>query len=169
MGRDTASYIMLVISMLLVQVLICNHIMLFSVAVPIIFFYPILRLPGSMSVKAVMTVAFLLGLTVDIFSDTPGVNTLSCTVLAVMRRPVLHSFTGNDDTLSSVSPCIATLGFWTCFKYLLICVSSYCLMSVALEYFTFVSLQRTLSIIAASTLVSFVLLLGVDSLTGGKS
>lgn len=168
MGRDTAKYIMMIVSMILVQVLVCNHIMLFSLAVPIIFFYPILRLPMSMSVKAVMTVAFFIGLIMDIFSDTPGVNTISCTVLAVVRRPVFHSFTGNDEALAGVSPCIATLGFWTLFKYLLICTPIYCLLSIGLEYFTFVSLQRTLSIIGASSLLSFILMLGVDSLTGGK-
>lgn len=168
MGRDTAKYIMMIASMILVQVLVCNHIMLFSLAVPIIFFYPILRLPMSMSVKAVMTVAFFIGLIMDIFSDTPGVNTISCTVLAVVRRPVFHSFTGNDEALSGVSPCIATLGFWTLLKYLLICTPIYCLLSIGLEYFTFVSLQRTLAIIGASSLLSFILMLGVDSLTGGK-
>lgn len=169
MGHDTIKYLIMTVCLILVQVLICNHIMLFMLAVPIVFFYPILRLPMSMSVKGVMTIAFIIGFIVDIFSDTPGVNTISCTVLSVVRRPVFHSFTGNDEALAGVSPCISTLGLWTTFKYLLVCTPIYCAVAIGLEYFTFVSLYRTLYIIGASSLLSFILLLGIDSLTGGKS
>ena len=130
MGRDTAKYLLMILCLMLVQILICNRIMLFSVAVPIIFFYPILRLPMSLSVKWVLTIAFLMGFVVDIFSDTPGVNTISCTVLAVVRRPVFHSYTGNDEALAGVSPCIGVLGFWTLFKYLIVCTPIYCVLTI---------------------------------------
>ena len=169
MGRDTAKYLLMILCLMLVQILICNRIMLFSVAVPIIFFYPILRLPMSLSVKWVLTIAFLMGFVVDIFSDTPGVNTISCTVLAVVRRPVFHSYTGNDEELAGVSPCIGVLGFWTLFKYLIVCTPIYCVLAIGLEYFSFVNLQRTLCVMAASSFLSFILLLGIDALTGSKS
>lgn len=167
MGKTVATYILLFVSLILVQVLICNRIMLFGVAIPIVFFYPILRLPMSMSVKWVLTIAFLLGLTIDVFSDTPGVNTISCTILAVLRKPVYHLFAGNDEALAGVSPTISTIGLWTYFKYILLLTPLYCLSAVSLEYFTFVSAIRTLSIIGASSLLSFILLLGIDALTTG--
>lgn len=169
MGKIILTYILIIVSLVLVQVLVCNHIMLFGIAIPIVFFYPLLRLPMSMSAKWVLTIAFILGFIVDIFSDTPGVNTISCTVLAALRKPVLHLFIGNDDTLAGVSPAISTLGFWTYFKYALLLTPAYCLLAVGLEYFTFVSIQRTLSIIGTSSLLSFILVLGIDALTGGKA
>lgn len=168
MGHNIPQYVILFICLVLVQILICNHIMLFGVAIPILFFYFILRLPMGMPVKGVLTLAFLMGLIVDIFSDTPGVNTISCTILAAARRPIYHTIIGNDETLAVAVPCISTLGVWIYFKYLFTCVLLYCVLAVCLDYFTFVGLKRTLSIAGASTLLSFILMLGIDSLTGGR-
>lgn len=168
MGRNIIQYTTLFVILILVQVLICNHIMLFGVAVPILFFYFILRLPMGMPVKGVLTLAFLIGVIMDISSDTPGVNALSCTILAVCRRPVYHAFTGNDETLAIAIPSISTLGPTVYIKYLFTCVLLYCTICVSIEYFTFVDIQRTLSIIGGSTLLSFILMLGVDSLMGGR-
>lgn len=167
MGRSVGTYIILFISLVLVQILLCNHIMLFGVAAPIIFFYFLLRLPMGMNVKWVLVLGFLMGLIVDIFSDTPGVNTISCTILAVARKPIYRSFIGNDEALATAVPSIATLGISVAFKYLLSCTLLYCVLCVSLEYFTFASPQRIFSIIGASTILSFILLLGVDSLMGG--
>lgn len=169
MGRNVVTYIIIIIVLVLVQVLICNRIMLFGFAVPVIFFYPILHLSMGTSVKGVLTLAFLLGLAVDIFSDTPGVNALSCTVLAVLRRPIYHSFTGNDEALATLSPSMSSLGFWTFFKYLLVCTVTYMALAIGVEYFTLTDVWRTLGIICSSTLLSFVLLMGVDSLIGSRS
>ncbi|MCM1319143.1 MAG: hypothetical protein NC217_02030 [Muribaculaceae bacterium] len=169
MVRSVITYILLIICLLLVQVLICNHIMLFTVAVPIIFFYPILRLPMSMSIKWVLTIAFLIGLIMDIFSDTPGVNTISCCILAVLRKPVFHLYTGNDEALQGVSPMIVTTGLWTYAKYLLLLTPAYCCIAIGLEYFTFTGWQRILCIMGASTLLSYLILLGIDALTGGRA
>lgn len=168
MGRSIPQYVILFLSLILVQILICNHIMLFGVAVPILFFYFILRLPMGMPIKGVLTLAFLTGLIIDIFSDTPGVNTISCTVLAVCRRPIYHAFTGNDEALAIAVPSISTLGLAVYVKYLFTCVLLYCVMAVSLEYFTFADIKRTLSIAGASTFLSFILMLGVDSIMGGR-
>ena len=168
MGRSVLTYILLIICLILTQVLICNHIMLFSVAIPLIFFYPILRLPMSMPVKGVLTIAFILGFIVDIFSDTPGVNAISCCLLAVLRKPVFHLYVGNDEALQGVSPGIATLGFRIYAKYLLLLTPIYCCPAIGLEYFTFTDWQRTLCIIGGSSLLSYLLLLGIDALTGGR-
>lgn len=148
--------------------LICNNIMLFGIAVPLIFYLPLLRIPMSMSVKGVLTIGFFVGLIIDIFSDTPGVNTISCTILGALRRPIFKLFTGNDEALGVASPTIVSVGFWIYFKYLLLCTIAYCFTAVSLEYFTFVSIERTLSIIGASSLLSFLIMLGIDSITGGK-
>lgn len=168
MGRDITTYLLLFLVLMLAQVLICNHIMLFGLAIPIIFIYPLLRLPMSMSVKVVLTISFLTGLAVDIFSDTPGVNVISCCILAVLRRPVFHLYVGNDEALQGVSPTIANLGFRTYFKYLFLLVPAYCLPAILLEYFTFTTLSRTLLIILSSSMLTLVILLGIDALTAGR-
>ena len=77
--------------LILVQVLVFNHIMLFNLAVPFVFIYFILRLPIGMPANLVLSLSFLIGMLVDIFSDTPGVNALACTVLAAVKTPVFYA------------------------------------------------------------------------------
>ncbi len=45
----------------------------------------------------------------------------------------------------------------------------YCTLEIGLEFFTFISIKRMLLIISASTLLSFILLIGVDSITVSKT
>ena len=61
----------------LLQVTVFNHLVLFGVAVPMVFICWLLRLPVTLNVNWVLTCGFVLGLTVDIFSDTLGMNALT--------------------------------------------------------------------------------------------
>ena len=87
-GKEVFNYIALSIVLLLAQVLICNHIVLFNLAMPIVFIYVIIRLPVNLGMSMLYTVAFTSGVLVDLFSDTMGVNALACTLLGALKRPV---------------------------------------------------------------------------------
>ena len=91
MDKTLLNNFVVMIVMVLLQVLIFNNIMLFSVAMGYVFIYTIIRLPMSLHTNWLLTFAFLLGLVIDIFSDTAGVNTISCTILAMVKRPVLSA------------------------------------------------------------------------------
>ena len=100
---DWLRYLFLFVIVVLLQVIIGNNIHLFGVAIPFFYIYFILRLPLSLSVNWVMTLAFVLGLTIDIFSNTPGMNALACVVLAALRKPVLNLYV--DSQLRHVALC----------------------------------------------------------------
>ncbi len=168
MPQSILRYAILLVVLILAQVLICNHIMLFGVAMPIVFIYFLLTLPMSTNPKLVLTLGFLSGFLVDLFADTPGVNALSCTVIAGLRRPVFHLYSGNDEMLAGVIPSISSLGFAIYAKYLVSLVFLYCLMSFSLEYFTFAYFGQMTGKVLASTLLSSLLLAGIDGLTGVK-
>lgn len=165
MARNIVTYVILFIILVLMQVLVCNRIMLFGVATPIIFIYFLLRLPMDTPIKAVLLISFLTGLTVDIFSDTPGVNALSCTLLAVLRKPMFVALSGKDEDMENVTPCVSTLGAALYCKYLFTFSVFYCFLVIGLEYFTFTGIGHMLLLMLCSSVLSFVLMLGVDSLT----
>ena len=75
MSKTVLKFILLGIILVLAQVIVFNHICLFNVAVPLVFIYLILRLPITLSLNWLLTISFFLGLIVDIFSDTYGMNT----------------------------------------------------------------------------------------------
>ena len=70
-------YFFLFIVVVFLQVTIGNNIHLLGVAIPFLYIYFIIRLPLSLSVNWTLTLAFILGLVIDIFSNTPGMNALA--------------------------------------------------------------------------------------------
>lgn len=133
MSKTTLQFILLGIILVLAQVIVFNHICLFNVAVPLVFIYLIVRLPITLSVNRLLTIAFVLGLTVDIFSDTYGMNTLSCTVLAMMRKPILRLYVPREEDLTRPEPSMYTLGTATYLKYLLTMTLLYCTLIFIIE------------------------------------
>lgn len=169
MNKEILLFFGLFIALVLAQVLICNHVILFNVAVPIIFIYFIIRLPTGLGLNWLFTFSFLLGFAVDIFSDTPGVNALACTLLAVCKRPMLYAYVPRDDRTKDIIPSLSSLGPAVYAKYLLTMVAAFCLMAFSIEYFNFANVSDIAIMASASCVFSFLLLLGLDSLMLTKS
>lgn len=164
MSREIVHYIILFVSMLLLQVLICNNIVLFNVAIPIIFIYFIIHLPINLSTNIVLTLSFLLGLMVDVFSDTLGMNTLACTILAMLRRKIYSLYKSREEKFAEIVPSISSLGIIVFMKYLITMTLCYCILFFSIEYFSFSHFSIMLTKILSSTALTFVLILGIDSL-----
>lgn len=164
MSNTIVNSILFVI-LILAQVLIFNHIMLFNVAVPFVFIYFIIRLPISLSTNWLLTLSFLAGFCVDVFSDTPGLNSLSCTLLAVIKRPAFFAYVPKDDRTKDADPSVTSLGVAVYCKYLLTMVAAYCLLLFSIEYFTFAAVEDIAIMAGASTLLTFLLILGLDRIT----
>lgn len=154
--------------MYLAQVLVCNHIVIFSCAVPLVFIYFIIRTPLSLPSNWLLTLSFLLGWLVDVSSDTLGVNALSCTCLAMMKRPILFAYVQHDDRMDNITPSISALGIFVYMKYMLTMVLAFCVMSFTIEYFSLVNFESILIAIISSTVLTFLILLGIDSIMTSK-
>ena len=156
MGPKLFGNIVLMIVLVLAQVLVCNHVMLFGGAV--------VSMPMKLNTDWLLTWAFVSGLLVDVFVDIPGVNALSCTLLAMMKRPVLYAYIPRDDHTKNVVPSLSTLGFAVYAKYLLSMSALYCVMVFTIEYFSFASVKEIVIMSAASAVFTFLILLAIDSL-----
>lgn len=149
--------------MLLVQVLICNHIALFNVAVPMVFIYFIIRLPMNIGNGILFTSAFVMGLCVDIAADTPGVNSLSATILSALKHPIFFAYVAKDDKTKDIVPSISSIGFGTYCKFLITLVAIFCFLVFSIEYFNFADIKEILIMTGASTLLSFLIMIAFDS------
>ncbi len=167
MIKTVTQFIALFVTLLLVQV-ICSKIILFNVAMPVIFIYLILRLPIGMQVNWVMTIAFAFGLIVDVFNNTQGMNALSCTLLAALRRPVFNLYVPRDDDMGYMLPSIASLGIGVYAKYMSTLVLFYCLALFMIQAFTLHDFPLTLLRIVASSVLSVILVLAIDSLVSTR-
>jgi hypothetical protein len=169
MSKTTLQFLLLGFILVLAQVIVFNHICLFNMAVPMVFFYLIIRLPITLSVNWLLTIGFFLGLTVDIFSDTYGMNALACTVEAMLRRPILRLYVPREEDLTRPEPSMYSLGTSAYLKYLLTMTLLYCTLIFLIEAFTFFNPIQLVLRIVSSTILSMVLMLGIDSLMTPRS
>ncbi|MDE5649409.1 MAG: rod shape-determining protein MreD [Duncaniella sp.] len=169
MNKTTLQFLLLGIILVLAQVIVFNHICLFNVAVPMVFFYLIIRLPITLSTNWMLTIGFFLGLIVDIFSDTYGMNALACTIEAMLRRPILRLYVPREEDLTRPEPSMYSLGTATYLKYILTMTLLYCTLVFLIEAFTFFNPIQLVLRIVCSTILSMILMLGIDSLMTPRS
>ena len=168
MTRTTIELIIIGLILIIIQAVVLNNVALFNVAIPFVFFYIILRLPASLNVNWVLTVSFLLGVIIDMFANTYGMNALACTILGMSRRSVLRLYVPREDDMSVTEPSIRTLGMAVYAKFLFTMTLLYCTVIFVIDAFTFLSALQLLRIIA-STLLSGLIMLGIDSLISKRS
>lgn len=164
MTKEILKYLMLFVVLVVAQVVVFNHLCLFNVAVPLVFIYFIIKLPVTLPINWAMTFSFLLGLMVDIFSNTQGMNALACTVLSALRLPMLRLYFPREEDMTNPEPSLRTLGPGVYMKYLITAVAMYCALFFLIETFTFYNWGLMLLRIVASSLLSFIILLAFDSL-----
>lgn len=164
MDKKIIGNILIALGVILVQVLVCNHIVLFHVAMAFVFIYIIVRLSIGLNTGWLLTCAFFSGLAVDIFSDTLGVNSLACTLLAMLKRPIFFAYVPRDDRTKEIEPTLGTLGFAAYGKYLLTMSLVYCVLVFSIEYFNFADVKEIAIMSGSSALLTFAVLLGVDGL-----
>lgn len=169
MNRVYSTILIWIPLLIIVQALIFNHICLFGYAVPFVFIYGLLRLPVSMSKERAFTIGFITGFVLDIFSDTYGLNALCCTILMALRCPIAILFISRDKELLEFAPSIQTYGIATFSKYIFTTSLIFCTLILFIESLDTIIISRLCYKVLASTLLSFVLILGLDSLTIGKS
>lgn len=169
MTRTVITFILMFVLLIPAQAVIFNHLILFNVALPLVFIYLIISLPVTLSTNWALTIGFLTGLAVDIFSDTLGVNAFACTTLAALRKPVYHLYMSFDDDLSGQRLSIATMGTASFMKYSLTMVFVYCLTAFSIEAFQFFNFKLLLLRTVCSTLFTFIIIYAIDSLSFKRS
>lgn len=156
-------FVLLFATLVLVQVLVCNNILLFGVGVPFICIYFILALPLNTGLKVMMTSAFFLGFLIDLFGDTLGRNCLAFLILSVVRKPIFYAYMPREDKYINMVPSISSMGLFNYIKYSLTLSAIFSALIFSIELFSFASFGRIIVMIASSTLVTLLLLLAVDS------
>ena len=168
MTKNAFVSLLLFLLMVFLQI-ICNRICLFNIAVPFVFIYFILKLPLTLSVNWVMTLSFLIGLVVDIFSNTHGMFTMSSVILAIIRKPVFSLFYPREDEMTIPIPSIRTLGVSNYIKYMYTLSLLFCVCIYVIQLFTFNNIILSLLRILGSSTLTAIILFGFDSIANTRS
>lgn len=144
---------------ILLQVLVLNNIQLFGFINPYFYIIFILLLPFETPHWALLVIAFLLGISVDLFVNTPGMHA-SATVIATFFRPmILNVFAPRDNYEVGTFPRIYYYGLGWFFRYTLILVVIHHVFLFYLEIFRFSDFFITLSRSLISSALTIVLII----------
>lgn len=164
MNRSVVGYIFSFIVLVLLQVLVFNRIALFGYATPFLFLYFILKLPTSLSANWVMTLSFIMGLIIDVFSNTPGMYALSAVSVAFVRRSFIALVLQRGNEEASLVPSFRSFGSEYFSVYAFCIILLFCILVFVIEAFSFFSPLILILRILSSTLLTFVLVLALESL-----
>ena len=146
------------------QALVFNRIHLFGCATPLIYIYMILKLRRNYPQWGALLWSFALGLTIDAFSNTPGVAAASLTLIGAVQPYFMRLFVQRD-AAEDLKPSVRTLGF-SKFSFFAFCLTLlYCTVFFVLETFNFFYWVQWLLQVVGSTLVTFVMIITFDSVS----
>lgn len=155
--------LLLFVVLLLAQVLVLNHIHLFHVATPLLYIYFVLSFRRNYPRWGAMVWSFLMGLGVDVFSNTPGVAAASMTMVAFLQPYMLEIFVQRDSD-EDLRPSIRSLTFSGYLGYAFLMTLTYCLLFFTIETFNFFNWAHWGMSILGSLVLSVVLIIVVENL-----
>lgn len=125
------------ILLILFQVLIFDNIQFRGYINPYVYIAFILMLPFETPNWLLIILSFITGITVDFFSDTLGIHSAACTLMAFSRPGILRMISSPKDYEIGITPSIRDLGFSWFFKYTSILTLIHHAFYFYLEVFTF--------------------------------
>jgi len=160
MNRKLIGNIVRFILLALAQVYIFSNIQVSGYINPQVYVLFILMLPFEIAGFWLLTLAFMMGLTVDFFMHTPGMHAAASVVLAFLRPGVIRLVGKKDDLEPWQYPNIRDSGTLWFFAYTLILVFLHHIFIFYLEVFRFSEfLQTFLKVLINTVLTSLIIML----------
>ena len=156
------------VGLALLQVLVLNQMHIGGYATPFFYIYFILKFNSRAGRNMLMLWAFALGLTVDIFGNTPGMNAAAAVALAFFRAPILRLVTLRDMD-EGFRPSVKSLGFSSFFRYTLLMCSLFCTLLLLIDAFSFFNVFRLLLKIVTSVVSTTLCVICAESLGRERS
>jgi len=149
--------------LVLFQVLVLNNIQFLGYINPYLYILFILALTVQLPRWFLLILAFVLGLTIDIFSNTIGMHAFATVFVAFFREGIIKLFT-NIEEGNNPTPSFHTFGVSAYIKYVVLMVMIHHTLLFILEAFSFSNFWIMLTKIILSSLVSIMLILGIQSI-----
>ncbi|MBX7202490.1 MAG: rod shape-determining protein MreD [Bacteroidia bacterium] len=151
------------ILLVFIQVLVLNKIEIGGILNgyfnPFLYIMFILMLPVNINKVLLLFIAFLTGLTIDIFSGTPGMHASACLVLAFIRPGFLNLIAPREGYETTLRLNISGMGVRTFVVYAGVCTLVHHTVLFFIEAFNFVDILNLLLRIVTNSFSSFALIM----------
>ena len=156
--QNIISFILLV----LVQVLALNNIQFLGYINPYIYILFILSLPVRLPQWITLLLGFVLGLTIDTFSNTMGTHAFATVLIAFLRNGIIKLFTAIEEGNNPV-PSFHTFGVGAYVKYVILMTLVHHTTLCFLEAFSFSLFWVVFFKVILSSIVTILIILGIRS------
>jgi rod shape-determining protein MreD len=150
-------YILLFVVSVLLQVLFMNNLQFSGYVDPYVYILFLLLLPVGIPTYQLLLLGFLLGFSVDIFSNTFGIHA-SASVFAAFIRPFVVSSPNGEEQERWISPTILNTNLAWFLKYAAIMVGAHHFFLFFIEAFSFHNFFYTLLRSVLSSIFSLILI-----------
>jgi rod shape-determining protein MreD len=158
MANNLLKYSFIFIVAVLLQVLVLNHILIFRMISPFFYLIFLLLLPYDTPRAMLLFLGFILGLSIDAFTNTLGVHTAVCVLIGFIRPGILNQISTRETRESVSAPRISTMSLNWFISYTAIFVAIHHLLLFMLEAFTFQGIFFTLARAFLSGILSVILI-----------
>jgi energy-coupling factor transporter transmembrane protein EcfT len=117
MNNKYLSNILRFIGVTAIQLLVLNNVYLVGFVVPVIYIYFIMKLPFGTKRLVVLFLAFIVGLTIDVFVGTYGIHAAAATLIGACRHLFLKLSFGENEEDRENTPSIKEKGFYPFLGY----------------------------------------------------
>ncbi|MEK0422273.1 MAG: hypothetical protein RLZ95_183 [Bacteroidota bacterium] len=149
---------------LLIQIIILNEIPpLHQYITPYLYFTFLLWLPFGTSKLTLTFLGFVLGFSLDIFTNTPGLHTAAAVLIGYIRPSILNLLLAQETSEEiTKEPSVGTMGWGPYFIYAIIITFVHHFYLVLLEWLQFGSFTYFLGKVISTTLMSTLLIFVVE-------
>jgi rod shape-determining protein MreD len=158
MNKGPVWYIISFVIIVLIQVVIMNNIQFSGFINPYFYILFIILLPVNTPRYLLLILGFLLGITIDIFSNTPGIHASATVFIAFLRPFILNSY-NLDDQERMMIPSISNIGVKWFINYVAIMIVAHHFFLFFIEVFSFSGFLYTLLRCILSSIFTFVFIL----------
>lgn len=151
------------LGLVLLQVLVLNQMHIGGYATPFFYIYFILKFNSRVKRNELMLWGFVLGLVVDMFGNTPGVNSAAATCLSFFRSPMIRLVTLKDMD-EGFRPGVKSMGFSSFFRYSLLACGLFCTILFLIDAFSFYDVPSLCLKIVTSTMSTLFCIYCAESL-----
>ena len=158
MIRLVSRYLLQFLVLVLLQIFILNNVQMGGFINPYIYILFIILLPINTPKWLLLVLGFVLGITIDIFSHTPGMNSSATVFMAFIRPYVLEVIAPREGYEKDSSPRLKIYGFTWFLRYSFILVLAHHFVLFYVEVFRFSDFFLTFSRVILSTIFSTLLI-----------
>jgi rod shape-determining protein MreD len=148
--------------LILAQVLILNQVSVFSYAVPLLYIYFIIKLPINFNRSLTQLIAFILGLSIDAFTNSYGINS-AATILVAFLRPYIQKLFFSLEDFDEVVPSVSRLGAGNFYKYAVSMVVIHHSAIFLIEYLSLRDISSLLLHIGLSSVLTLFIIAALES------